>query len=75
MVRFDDFKETEMNELQTEELKACIFAVGIACASDWAFRAFMIVLTLLSFLTAAMIRKKHKLEQELEEFKKSNNRI
>ena len=66
------FKETEMNELQIEELKACVFSVGIASASDWVFRAFMLGFTLCAILTVALIRKKQKLDKELEELLKSN---
>ena len=63
-----------MTEIQMEEIKATVCMVGIASASDWVFRVLMIVLTLCFFGLVMVLKKKQRLEDELEQFKGSNPR-
>lgn len=71
-VAWFDESEDGMTEIQMEELKATVCMVGIASASNWVFRVLMLVLTLCSFGLVMVLKKKQRLENELEQFKESN---
>ena len=51
-----------MTEIQMEELKATIYMVGIAGASDWVFRALLLMLELCSLCLLMILKMRQRMD-------------